>query len=517
VVSKALLELAARSSSDFLFDEWKMATGIIERFKKEPPYGWILPATQRDPNTTTLMLDRLLLSGVEVYQSYNSFTQEGVSYPKGSYIIPTSQPYGLWVKSLLEQQNYPDLRRYPQLWQAQAGPRRYYDTATNQEMLPPMAPAENSGWTMPLLMGIESRPTSRPLTVAVHQVKEVVAPPASLSGTGPRIVFSHDDNNSFKAVNRIQKAGGKVGVATSEFMLGEQKYPLGTFVVDADSLPASTLDEIASATHVPMAAGSVPVDLILLPKPRIGLYVSWDANMDAGWMTFLFDEYEFPYSELRDRDVRAGNLRERFDVIILPDQRTNSIVDGNPKGSMPDEYVGGLAQAGVEQLKEFVQAGGTLICNKSSLDLAIDMFHLPVKNVLRGLPQNDFLASGSILRVDYDTSDSMCYGMERNGLGYISGAYAFDIVREKPEGSGEPAVKTIARFPEEPLLASGFLVGEEYLRGKAVVLEATVGQGRVVLFGFNVVNRAESHATHKLLYNAIFRSTEHHASAQSIR
>jgi hypothetical protein len=507
VVSKTLLELVANNRSNLLFDAWKMATDNIERFKSEPPYGWIISAAQRDPNTTALMLDRFLLESLEIYQADAAFTHEGISYPKGCYIIPTRQPYGLWAKSLLERQEFPDLRKYPYLWQAKSRPDRFFDDAKGEEMLPPLVPFENAGWTMPLLMGIDSRLMSKPLNVAMHQVDKVAPPAASLTGTGPQVVFSHTDNNCFKAVNRIQKAGGKVSVSLAEFTLSGAKYPVGTFIVDAASVPAATLKEIAGGTQVPMAAGQVSVRANLLAKPRIGIYLSWVANMDGGWMSFLFDQYEFPYTELRDGDMRAGNLRERFDVIILPDQSPDSIVKGHAKGMMPDDYVGGMTQEGVEHLIDFVQGGGTLICNKASFDLAVGLFHLPVKNVLRGLPQKEFLVPGSILRVDYDAGNPLAYGMEEKGFGYVSDAHAFDLLPEKPAGDRkmtEPALRVVARFPDEPLLSSGFLVGEKYLQGKAVVLEASVGQGRVVLFGLNVVNRAQSNATHKLLYNAIF-------------
>ncbi len=119
---KALLETAAKYKYDFLFDKWKMATDTIERFKKEPPFGWIISADQRDPNTTALLINRLVLIGLEVYSADRPFVYEGISYPKGSYIIPTSQAFGLSVKNLLEIQDYPDLRKYPSLWEGILAP-----------------------------------------------------------------------------------------------------------------------------------------------------------------------------------------------------------------------------------------------------------------------------------------------------------------------------------------------------------------------------------------------------------
>ena len=241
--------------------------------------------------------------------------------------------------------------------------------------------------------------------------------------------------------------------------------------------------------------------------------------MDAGWTNFLFDEYDFPYEDIHDADVRVGRLHDRFDVIILPDQRQQQIVEGHATGTMPPDYVGGMTEEGAANIKRFVEEGGTLVCNKTSLDFALSLFALQIENTVRGVPRSEFFVPGSIMRMDYDTSHPLAYGMEPRSIGYVSGAYALEVVADEEtdeagrDGAGvsetaaESGIRVVARFPDEPLLLSGFVAGEEMLRGKASVIEAKVGQGRVLLFGFNVQNRAQAHATHKLLYNAVFRVT----------
>jgi hypothetical protein len=334
------------------------------------------------------------------------------------------------------------------------------------------------------------------------------------------VVIPRSDNNSFKAVNRIQHEGGTVSVGLDEFTLSGKRYPVGTFVVDSGSMDTGKLKEIIAATHVSMTAGETDVRLHPLPQPRIAVYQSWRASMDAGWTTYLFDRYEFPYQDIHDADVRAGRLHDRFDVIILPDQSPGQMVNGHAVGTMPPDYVGGMTKDGVTNLKRFVEKGGTLVFNKTSLDLALTMFDLPVKNTARGIPRKEFFVPGSILRVDYDASHPLAYGMEPRGIGYISGTYALEVASaEKPLEEGKERedtvevqedegkrsnIRVVATFPDEPLLMSGFIVGEEKLHGKAAVIEAKVGEGRVVLFGFNVQNRAQAYATHKLLYNAMF-------------
>jgi len=105
--------------------------------------------------------------------------------------------------------------------------------------------------------------------------------------------------------------------------------------------------------------------------------------MDAGWIQFVLERYEFPFHLLTDAEIKAGKLKDRFDVIVLADQRANSIINGHRKGTMPLDYVGGITSDGVDNIKEFVELGGTLICNKGSSDFAIGQFNLPIKMCCR--------------------------------------------------------------------------------------------------------------------------------------
>ncbi len=64
----------------------------------------------------------------------------------------------------------------------------------------------------------------------------------------------------------------------------------------------------------------------------------------------------------------------------------------------------------------------------------------------------------------------------------------------------------MARFVGAPL-RSGWARGQEQLAGGVAVVDAPVGRGRVLVFGPQIAFRAQSHATFKFLFNAIFYST----------
>src|SRR5258708_12984471 len=102
--------------------------------------------------------------------------------------------------------------------------------------------------------------------------------------------------------------------------------------------------------------------------------------------------------------MKTGDLRKRFDTIIIPDQprseqRRDAILNGHRPGTMPPEYTGGLGAEGVKALREFVEQGGTLVCLNRASDFAIEHFKLPLRDVVYGLPRTAFSVPGSIFQL----------------------------------------------------------------------------------------------------------------------
>jgi hypothetical protein len=236
--------------------------------------------------------------------------------------------------------------------------------------------------------------------------------------------------------------------------------------------------------------------------------------MDEGWTRWIFEQWGIDYTSLENKDVKAGNLRARFDAIVLPQEGARQMANGFQAGSMPPEYVGGLGQEGADALKAFVEAGGTLVTLDSASMWPIDTFKLPVKNVLQGLagggeggggggslgPQSAaFYAPGSIVRTKVDVTSPIAYGSDAESIAWFEQSPAFDV-------SGN--ARAIVTYPASgsPLL-SGWLLGAEKLNGKAAVVEVPMGRGRVILFGFRPQYRAQTWTTFKLLFNSLYYST----------
>jgi Zinc carboxypeptidase. len=238
-----------------------------------------------------------------------------------------------------------------------------------------------------------------------------------------------------------------------------------------------------------------------IPNPikhgrRVALYKSWMGSMDEGWTRWVFDNFNVPYESLRDADVRRGNLRARFDVIILPSQSAKDIAGGNLAGSYPQEFTGGITDAGVENLRRFVEEGGTLICLDAATELAIKRFNLPLKNVLEGVTRKDFYCPGSILSLDVNTDDALARGLEKQTDAYFINSSAF-------EATDAGRVRVVARYAKERLLRSGWLLGEKHIAGRIALAEVKIKDGRVILFGFRPQHRAQSWGTFPFLFNAI--------------
>jgi hypothetical protein len=247
-----------------------------------------------------------------------------------------------------------------------------------------------------------------------------------------------------------------------------------------------------------------PIPNPLTRPVRLALYRGWTANIDEGWTRYVFDTFNVPYETLRDAEVRRGSLRSRYDVIVLASQKAKEIIEGNAPGTYPSEYMDGITRSGVEALRNFVEEGGTLICFDASSELVIKEFNLPLRNVLEGVAPTDFYCPGSILQLDVDTSNPIARGMERNVDAYFINSSAFEVAGAAAQ---QERVRVVARYSENNLLRSGWLLGASRIAGRIALAEVSMGRGRVVLFAFRPQHRAQTWGTFPFIFNAIRRES----------
>jgi len=502
--SKAVLQMASAYRQELLFDKYQMGRDTIARFKKEPPYAWIVPKEQRDLPTAVVMLTKLRQLAIDIYTADKPFTSDGLAYAAGTWIIPMTQPFALFVKSMLEEQKYPDLTKYPDLWQGLVSPQVFKDA-----YLPPY---DMAGWTLQYQMGVKVIAANSPLDVPMSPVGTPAAPPVRVEGTGTAFVLPPTINNSFIAVNRILAQGGEVYRSHEPLSIGSETYPPGAYIVQK-GLTASAADALAKELSVPIVAATraVPPKSLKLKAPRVALYRSWVGEADEGWIRWLFEQFEFPHASVHDAEMRAGELNRNYDVLVMPSMGTASIVDGHKIGTVPPRYAGGITDAGVRNIKAFVENGGTLVLVNEAALFGIDKLGLPVTDVLKDLRAQrrwgvaeakpaQFACPGSVLRMQFDPKHPVAFGMPEEAPGVFTSSPAF---RLNPSFDGK-VPETVAKYPGGSLLMSGYLKGEQFIQNTVAAADVPLGKGRVILLGFGVEQRAQPHGTFKLLFNSLY-------------
>jgi len=252
--------------------------------------------------------------------------------------------------------------------------------------------------------------------------------------------------------------------------------------------------------------------IVPLVKDAFAIYKSSVPAHDEGWTRWILDSKSIRYGMLGDRELRAGitvykpgpGVTVKYYVLLIPDQPARTLLEGYKAGAMPPEYTGGLGPQGVKHLREFIETGGTAVFLNRASNFAIEQFKLPLRNVVGGLPRTDFYVPGSILRIELDTTHPVAQGMPKETIAWAEDSPVFEVTQDPEATVPASNVRIIASYPvdKDPLL-SGWLLGGDLIKGKAALVEVTMGKGRVILFGFRPQYRAQSEATYPLFFNAL--------------
>jgi len=112
----------------------------------------------------------------------------------------------------------------------------------------------------------------------------------------------------------------------------------------------------------------------------------------------------------------------------------------------------------------------------------------------------EFACPGSVLRMKFDVTHPVAYGMPAEAPGMFISSPAFRLTPSFGDGRAPP----IATYPGEGILTSGYLKGEKYLKNTVAAAEVLLGKGRLILLGFVVEQRGQPHGTFKLPFNALY-------------
>ena len=496
--------LNARTLPADLYDK------ILHDPKLRDPRGYIIPSDQADFPTATEFANALLKTGITVLKADRAFTVAGKNYAAGSLVVKTAQAFRPHILDMFEPQDHPNDFRYP------GGP--------------PIPPYDITGWTLAYQMGVQFDRIRDGFDGPFSKLSGLLPPP-STTVSGPAnpagYLISHRVNNSFVVINRLLKAGADVyWLKRAEQAEGEDFGP-GSIWVPASAAARPVLErgakELGVAAH---AVAKAPGGEALKLKPiRIGLYDQYGGSMPSGWTRWLFEQYEFDFDRVWPATLDAGDLKKKFDVLVFADGaiRRGSGQTGRGLGggrgfaqpsaeSVPDEVRGWLGRISddktMPQLKKFVESGGSIVTIGSSTSVA-EVFGIPVKSQLtekgadgRDVPlaREKFYIPGALLKVQVNNSHPLAYGMPKEVDVFFDSSPVFRL-----EPSAEVKhTSAVAWYSGPEPLDSGWAWGQQYLDGGTAVVDAAVGEGRVVLLGPEVNFRDQPHGTYKFLFNGLY-------------
>ena len=472
IAARAILSMAAKHRARYLRNFYELGHRAVEEASDHnAPLGYVIPPGQARDEAVAKLVGALLAQGVEVYRLERELHGETATQRLVN-TTPRDEPRGL--------QEARDAAGQPEQPAGQRG-------AAQREVT--RLETVNDRGVHEIPAGSYLVPFMQPYAANVRALFEPQVYPDRRTAGG--------------AAERPYDVAGwtlpmQMGVETK--LLTRVREPANQRQVTLLRDESDVRRDLGLKLRQPGAAS--PVENPITSNVRLALYKSWTGSMDEGWTRYVFDTFNVKYESLRDREVRAGNLRAKYDVIVLPSMRMREIVEGRQRETAPAEFAGGITEAGVENLRRFVEDGGTLVCFDASSELAIRAFKLPLRNVLAGVPSSEFYGPGSLLRLEVDAAHPLARGLAREVDAYFINSSAFEITG--PDAAA-PRPQVVARYAGRDALRSGWLLGERYLAGKVALTEVPLGRGRVVLFGFRPQHRGQTWGTFPFIWNAIAR------------
>ena len=489
----------------------ELYTTVLHDPALRDPRGYIVPADQPDFPTATKFVNSLMKVGVEVQQATAAFDVNGKHYPAGSYVVFAAQAFRPQVLDMFEPQDHPNDFPYPG-----GPPNRPYDT---------------TGWTLAFQMGVHFDRQLDAFTGPFEVIKTDLAKPvpgtiAGASGTPAGYLVSHEYNDAYTLTNRLLKANLPVYWLKAATAAGDKQLPPGALWLPYSAATQQVLDTATRTLGInAFAVAQAPTGAAIQLHPtRLALVDQYGGSMPSGWIRWLFEQFEFPFTVVYPQGLDAGDLHSKYDVIVFAD---GSIRAPNARGfgggggggfgraamkpeDVPEEFrswMGNItATKTIPQLSAFVNDGGTILAIGGSTAIA-EYLKLPVtnapmemvKNQLQPVPADRFYIPGSLLKAHSNTMDPIGYGVPSKLVVDFDSSPIFTL---QPDADLK-GVRTVAWYDDDDLLASGWAWGAKYINHTTAIAEAPLGKGKVVLYGPEVTFRGQPHSTFKYLFNGV--------------
>ncbi|MFD1768244.1 M14 family metallopeptidase [Sphingobacterium suaedae] len=462
-----------------------MPNGFMDSLYKDnslrDPRGYIIPADQPDMATVCKFLTALSRNGIRIQQAATSFQVNGKAYPEKSYVVKTDQAFRPHVLDMFEPQDHPNDFEYP------GGP--------------PVPPYDAAGWTLAYLMHIQ-----------FDRILDDFEGPFTPLPFGSDVTFSYEQlpttrffrlpssqNDVFQMVNTLLHAEKKV--------LRDDRN--GDFYIQR----SAWLDVVGPHASLQMfGASQCPKNAKEVRPLRIGLWDNYGGSMQSGWLRFLLESFQYKHARFYSPDLNDQDLRQRFDVLILPahaiptDVQTNKTTENDSvPASIPAPYDTQWGRTSVRKalprIKQFLEQGGRIITLGSSdalaqhLDLGVES--ALVDSLQNPLSRSIFYTPGSVLTAKVNTQTAATWGYEEYADLYFNNNSVYRII--------DKSITPLVWFDAPRVLKSGWSWGERYLQDGVIAFEKNLGKGKLTVFTPDITFRAQTHGTFRLLFNQLYR------------
>ncbi len=467
---------------------------LLRTPKDRDPRGYIIPSNQPDFLTAIKFINALREVNIAVRRATKDFEVAGKRYPAGSFVVMTAQAFRPHVLDMFEPQEHPNVIPYPGA--------------------PPTPPYDNAGWTLAFQMGVQFDRILEPFSGPFENVTDWNVKPPSGRVTGSTTgltgyIIDRRSNDAYRLVNRLLAGGERVQMSPEAFYVQDRPSAGARIQKAAFDLGV----DVATTRTAPDAGRAKP-----LRAPRIGLWDQYGGSIESGWTRWILEQFEFPFTRVFATDLDAGNLHAKYDVLVFVN---GAIPSGQSAGrggrgaapdpgDVPTEYRWQLGRVSADvtlpKLRQFVQDGGTVIAIGDSAMSLAKSWALPIDDHLteNGAPlaRAKYFVPGSVLSATVNVAHPIAAGMTERTDVFFDNSPVFTL---RP-GASDAGVSVIARFDSPHPLRSGWAWGQQYLNGGVLAVQAHVGKGKVLLFGPEILQRAQPHGTFKFLFNGVFAS-----------